>query len=161
MRIYLDTSAFVKRYCEEEGSDVVNEVFESGNEILSSYWTLAEAIAAIDRKVAKRQISEEERDFAISVLFSDVFNRVTFVEISNEFIEAIIEMILAHHISADDALQLFSCIISFSPIFLASDRALIRAAKEEGLKAFDVENSEDNERLRRLLAGNTGNDPNI
>ncbi len=161
MRIYLDTSVFVKRYCEEEGSDVVNDVFESGNEILSSYWTLAEAIAAIDRKVAKRQISEEERDFAISVLFSDVFNRVTFVKISNEFIEAIIEMILAHHISADDALQLFSCIISFSPIFLASDRALIRAAKEEGLKAFDVENSEDNERLRRLLAGNTGNDPNI
>jgi len=161
MRIYLDTSAFVKRYCEEEGSDVVNEVFESGDEILSSYWTLAEAIAAIDRKVAKRQISEEERDFAISVLFSDVFNRVTFVKISNEFIEAIIEMILAHHISADDALQLFSCIISFSQIFLASDRALIRAAKEEGLKAFDVENSEDNERLRRLLAGNTGNDPNI
>ncbi|MCK4398938.1 MAG: type II toxin-antitoxin system VapC family toxin [Methanophagales archaeon] len=161
MRIYLDTSVFVKRYCEEEGSDVVNDVFESGNEILSSYWTLAEAIAAIDRKVAKRQISEEERDFAISVLFSDVFNRVTFVKISNEFIEAIIEMILAHHISTDDALQLFSCIISFSPIFLASDRALIRAAKEEGLKAFDVENSEDNERLRRLLAGNTGNDPNI
>lgn len=26
MRIYLDTSAFVKRYCEEEGSDVVNDV---------------------------------------------------------------------------------------------------------------------------------------
>ena len=161
MMIYLDTSAFVKRYCEEEGSDVVNAVFESGNEILSSYWTLAEAIAAIDRKVAKRQISEEERDFAISVLFSDVFNRVTFVKISNEFIEAIIESILAHHISADDALQLFSCIISFSPIFLASDKALIRAAKEEGLKAFDVENSEDNEGLRSLLAGNTGNDSNI
>lgn len=161
MRIYLDTSAFVKRYCEEEGSDVVNDVFESGNEILSSYWTLAEAIAAIDRKVAKRQISEEERDFAISVLFSDVFNRVTFVKISNEFIEAIIESILAHHISADDALQLFSCIICFSPILLASDRTLIRAAKAEGLKAFDVENSEDNERLRMLLADNTGNDSNI
>lgn len=32
MRIYLDTSAFVKRYCVEEGSDMVEEVFESGNE---------------------------------------------------------------------------------------------------------------------------------
>ena len=70
MRIYLDTSALVKRYCEEVGSDVVNDVFESDNEIVTSYWTLAEAIAAIDKKVAKRQISEEERDFVISVLFS-------------------------------------------------------------------------------------------
>jgi predicted nucleic acid-binding protein len=153
MRIYLDTSAFVKRYCEEEGSDVVNEVFEGGNEIVTSYWTLAEAIAAIDRKVAKRQISEEERDFVISVLFSDVSDRITFVKISNEFIEAIIEKILAHHISADDALHLFSCFVSLSPIFLASDKGLIRAAKEEGLKAFDVENREEKEKLRRLLAG--------
>jgi len=153
MRIYLDTSALVKRYCEEEGSDVVNEVFESDNEIVTSYWTLAEAVAAIDKKVAKRQISEEERDFVISVLFSDVLNRITFVRISNEFIEAIIEMILAHHISADDALQLFSCIISISPIFLAADKGLIRAAKEESLNAFDVENSEEREKLRRLLAG--------
>ncbi len=153
MRIYLDTSAFVKRYCVEEGSDVVEAVFESGNEIITSYWTLAEAVAAIDRKVAKRQLSEEERDFVISVLFSDVLNRITFMKISNEFIEAIIERILAHHISADDALQLISCIVSLSPIFLASDKGLIRAAKEEGLKAFDVENREEREKLRRLLAG--------
>jgi predicted nucleic acid-binding protein len=113
MRIYLDTSAFVKRYCDEEGSDVIEEVFEGDNEIITSYWTLAEAIAAIDKKVAKRQISEEERDFVISVLFSDVLNRITFE---------------------------------------ASDKALIRGAKEEGLSAFDVENREEREKLRRLLA---------
>ena len=95
------------------------------------------------------------------MLFSDVFNRVTFVKIYNEFIEAIIERILAHHISADDALQLFSYIVSLSPMLLASDKALIRAAKEEGLKAFDVENSEDSDRLRRLLAANAGDNSNI
>lgn len=153
MRIYLDKSAFVKRYCEEEGSGIINEIFKSDNEIVTSYWTLAEAIAAIDKKVAKRQISEEERDFVLSVLLSDVLDRnITFVKISNEFIETIIEKILAHHISADDALQIFSCIVSLSPIFLASDKGLIRAAKEEGLKAFNVEDSEDRERLSKYLA---------
>jgi predicted nucleic acid-binding protein len=30
----------------------------------------------------------------------------------------------------------------FSSIFVASDKGLIRAAKEEGLKAFNVEDSE-------------------
>jgi hypothetical protein len=76
-----------------------------------------------------------------------------FVKITNEFIEAIIEIILTHHISADDALQLFSCIVSLSPIFLASDKALVGAAKREGLKAFDAENSEEREGMRRLLVG--------
>jgi predicted nucleic acid-binding protein len=153
MRIYFDTSAFVKRYCEEEGSEMVNEIFESENEIVTSYWTLAEATAAIDKKVTKGQISREERDFVLSLLLSDVLDRhITFVKISNEFIEAMVEMILVHHISADDALQLFSCIVSFSPIFLASDKGLVRAAKREGLKAFNVENSEERERLRRQFA---------
>ncbi len=114
---------------------------------------MAEAIAAIDKKVAKRQISEEERDFVISVLFSDVLIRVTFIKISDEFIEAVLERILAYHLSADDALQLFSCSVALSPIFLAADKSLIRAAKEEGLKAFDVEITDESEILRRLLAG--------
>ena len=86
------------------------------------------------------------------MLFSDVLDRnITFVKISNEFIEAMIEIILTHHISADDALQLFSCIISFSPIFLASDKSLIQAAKREGLNVFNVENREEREELRKLL----------
>ena len=153
MRIYFDTSAFVKRYCEEEGSGMVSEIFESSNEIVTSYWTLAEATAAIDKKVIKGQINEEERDFVLSLLFSDVLDRnITFVKISNEFIEAMSEIILTHHISADDALQLFSCIISFSPIFLASDKSLIQAAKREGLNVFNVENREEREELRKLLA---------
>ena len=115
---------------------------------------ISRTTAAIYKKVTKRQISREERDFVLSFLLSDVLLRnVTFVKISNEFIEAIIEIILTHHISADDALQLFPGIVSFSPIFLASDRGLIRAAKREGFNVFDVENSEERERLRRLLVG--------
>ena len=60
---------------------------------------------------------------------------------------------MTHHISTDDALQLVSCIVSLSPIILAADKSLIRAAKWEGLKAFDVENSGERERLRRFLTG--------
>ncbi len=86
-------------------------------------------------------------------IFTDVLNHITFVKISNDFIEAMIGKILAHHISVGDALQLFSCIVSLSPIFLAADKGLIRAAKEEELKAFDVESREEREKLRRLLAG--------
>ncbi|MDI6655823.1 MAG: type II toxin-antitoxin system VapC family toxin, partial [Candidatus Hydrothermarchaeota archaeon] len=112
MRIYLDTSAFVKRYSSEEGSSTINSLFESEHEIVTSHWTLTEAIAAIDKKVRRRQITETERDLSISVLFSDILEKnITFIKLSDEFLYPIIEKILAHHISADDALQLFSCIV--------------------------------------------------
>ncbi|RMF91434.1 MAG: PIN domain-containing protein [Methanobacteriota archaeon] len=150
MRIYLDTSAFVKRYSDEEGSDIVNKVFES-HEIVTSHWTLAEAVAAIDKKVARRQITVDERDFSLSVLFSDVLGKVTFVKLSDEFLYPVIETVLSHHISADDALQLFSCMVSLSPVFLACDKNLIRAAKQVGLEAIDVEDGEDRRRLEGML----------
>jgi len=73
------------------------------------------------------------------------------VKFSNDFIEALIEKILTHHISTDDALQLVSCIVSRSPIILAAHKSLIRAAKAGELKAFYVENGGEMERLRRLL----------
>ena len=53
-----------------------------------------------------------------------------------------------------DAIEIItSCSVALSPIFLAADKSLIRAAKEEGLKAFDVEITDESEILRRLLAG--------
>ncbi len=117
MRIYLDTSAFVKRYSEETGSDVVNYVFESDHEIVSSHWTLAETAAALDKKVVKRQITPEERDKSLAIFFSDIASRdITFIKLSDEFVYPMIEKILQHHISADDALQLFSCLVSLSPL---------------------------------------------
>jgi len=132
VRIYFDTSAFVKRYCEEEGSGMVSEIFGSSNEIVTSYWTLVEATAAIDKKVIKGQINEEERDFVLSLLFSDVLDRnITFVKISNEFIEAMIEIILTHHISADDALQLFLVSSAFHRYFWHLIRVLSKQLKEK------------------------------
>jgi hypothetical protein len=151
MRIYLDTSALVKRYCEEEGSELINALFESDNELITSSWTLAEAIAAIDRKVVKRQISAEERDFIIAVLLAEVAEHLTLLRFSDEFIDAIIARILAHHLSANDALHLVSCSMSQAPIFLTSDKALARAANEAGLRAFDVEVRDEREAVQRLL----------
>jgi predicted nucleic acid-binding protein len=58
------------RYSKEEGSDIINEIFDK-QEVVTSHWTFAEAVAAIDKKVARKQITEEERDLSLSVLFSD------------------------------------------------------------------------------------------
>ncbi len=152
MRIYLDTSAFVKRYSEEQGSEIINEIFEGNFKLVTSHWTLAEAIGAIDKKVAKKQITDEEKAFILSVLFSDILDKnITFIKLSSDYIDPVIERILTYHISADDALQLFSCIVSLSPVFLASDFPLVEAAKKEGLKAFNLEVGEDVEALKKIV----------
>ncbi|MGK0548032.1 type II toxin-antitoxin system VapC family toxin [Pyrobaculum arsenaticum] len=52
--IYLDTSALVKRYVEEAGSGMVDDLFDAayrGEEVLSaSVFNIGEAASALDKK---------------------------------------------------------------------------------------------------------------
>jgi hypothetical protein len=49
-------------------------------------------------------------------------------------VAASLRLVTERHISADDALQLFSAIVSFSDIFMAADDLLVQAARQEALK---------------------------
>ena len=64
---YLDTSAFVKLYVEEKGSDVVRTLAEDydSNELIISDLTLLEARSAIRRRERQADVSAED---AISIL---------------------------------------------------------------------------------------------
>lgn len=73
MRIYLDTSAYLKGFNEEYRSDVVEDIFdkcEKGRlEIVTSLWTISEAIAALDQAFRKKGvISRPVRNSTISSL---------------------------------------------------------------------------------------------
>ncbi|MFQ6119137.1 MAG: type II toxin-antitoxin system VapC family toxin [Methanosarcinales archaeon] len=152
MIIYLDTSSLVKRYCEEEGSEVINALFESAHGLVTSVWTIVETVAAIDKKVAKRQITEEERDFALETFFSDLSNRrIILIRFYDEFTPLIISLVLKHHISADDALQLLSAITCSPQVFLASDKKLLESADKENLRALNPEKEEDAQELLRIF----------
>jgi predicted nucleic acid-binding protein len=51
--IYLDTSALVKKYHDEEGSEYVHEIFRKAkggeNKLLISLWAISETLNALDR----------------------------------------------------------------------------------------------------------------
>ena len=46
MILYLDTSALVKRYVEEEGTELVDKLWESAEAVTTSVVAFAEALAA-------------------------------------------------------------------------------------------------------------------
>ncbi len=62
-----------------------------------------------------------------------------------------LEFVIQHHLSADDALHLFSAVISSCRIFVAADKLLVEVAKEANLQGFNIEKySEQQSLLRRL-----------
>jgi len=63
LAIYLDSSAIVKRYIEEPGSNVVRELYlkaYSGEVLLSfSVWNVGEVLGAFDRAKVISRVNEE------------------------------------------------------------------------------------------------------
>lgn len=147
-RAYLDSSAFVKEFSEEIGSKVVHKLFiacENGKiELATSQWTIGESIAAIDRKFRRNEITEEQRDAIITTLLGRIThlankNNLIIIALHESVVTASWKYITSDHLSADDAVQLLSCIVAESDAFLASDKYLLDAIKQEGIDCYNIE----------------------
>ena len=95
--IYIDTSAFVKRYHTEEGSEVVNRVFEEGKKgnkkICISYWVISETVNALDKHFSRGDFTKDELMKVMGSLFYDIFTGIkkgylTVTEITPEILTA-------------------------------------------------------------------------
>ncbi|CAG1002880.1 MAG: PIN domain protein [Candidatus Methanoperedens nitroreducens] len=148
MNIYIDSSAYVKEYHDETGSDQVQLIFENAKKgfdvILISLWTISETINAIDKHFMRREFNEEEYNTVLGAIFSDLLdmvesNNLKIVDIDTNLVKMSWEYISSEHLSAADSLHLVTAIRSNADIFYAADKRLIRAAISKNVKAIDVE----------------------
>ena len=160
MRVYVNTSAYVKEFSEEKGTETVRKIFnacEAGKvNIVTSLWTLSESIAAVDRKFRRGEISLDDNEITIATIIERSIllarkGSLFLVMPRAELMVASWRLIVSKHVSADDALQLFSSIVSLCTIFIAADDLLVRIAKEEELESFNIEEEKDCKRLRAKL----------
>lgn len=141
---YLDTSALVKRYVAEPGSDVVDGVFRDSYRgaatVALSYWNLAEAAAVFDRYgrrlgldagAALRNMLRELRTLAR-------LQRARLVGVTPQLLMASMKIVMRHHVYVADALQVASAREAGADELLTGDRALAEVASREGLKVTYV-----------------------
>ncbi|MDP3105448.1 MAG: type II toxin-antitoxin system VapC family toxin [Candidatus Methanoperedens sp.] len=148
MNIYIDSSAYVKEYHDETGSDQVHRIFENSKKgydvILISLWTISETLNAIDKHFMRHELDEDEYNTVLGAIFSDMLDMVEnknlkIVDIDSNLVKMSWEYISSEHLSAADSLHLVTAIRSNADIFYAADKKLIRTASSKNLKAIDVE----------------------
>jgi predicted nucleic acid-binding protein len=115
MNIYIDTSAYVKEYHDESGSELVHSVFVSaknGNTLLvTSLWTVSETINTIDRHFMRHELNKEEYNNVLGAIFTDMFEmldnkNLKIVDIDTNLVKMSWEYISSEHLSAADSLHL-------------------------------------------------------
>ena len=138
MIYFLDTSALLKRYLPEEGSEVVRRLFRRSVEIAAARVTEAEAYAAVARVARDGGIDEEDRERVFDALAEDLLE-VRTVEVRQPVVRLVRGLVTRWPLRGYDAVQL-GCAMRLSLEgrsidFWTCDKNLAAAARGEGMRA--------------------------
>lgn len=140
---FLDTSALVKRYHQEIGTEAIDEIFDSEERILIiSNVSISEFVSALNRKKNEKEITQEDLDIVLSKFYADIMQEFTVIGIADSHIISSIELILKYDLKALDSLQLAIALelSDLDVIFVSADSKLCETAEKERLKAVNPEN---------------------
>lgn len=141
---YLDASALVKRYVDEEGSDWLRANIASVGLplVFTSRMTIVEVISAFARRVRDGSLSLEEFTIARDAFQGDCLNEYQIMPPTMAVIDLTCALLEKHPLRAYDAIHLATALSAQRflaaqdyPLitFLSADQRLNQAAEREGL----------------------------
>ena len=157
-RVYLDSSAIVKRYVREVGSDSIKAVYKkadaSGALLTFSLWNIGEVIGILDSYMKRKWISADDFASALNAFAGETLRLaklmtlevtpLTFDLLSNAW-----KIVLQYHVYEADAIQIVAAKNLDVDIFLSADQKLLEVAAKENVNVINVELEE--EKLLKML----------
>ena len=144
--LYLDTSALVKIYLDERGSERMSELAspDAGHRLAICSITQVEFHAAIRRLHRVGDLDNEAVEQAAESFDSRFRDRFLRRLVDDRTLNLASELTSRHPLRGYDAVQLASCLAlemdtGLSPTFVCADRRLLDAAEAEGLAVLDPE----------------------
>ena len=139
--IYLDSSALVKRYLQEDGTDVIQSLLRETEVFATSKLTYPEILSAF---MKKRRVGEINRKTLEAVIdkFENDWEKIFVIEFHNELLPGVKKLIEKYPLRGADALHLASALwldntLKMGLTFVASDIGLLKAARSEALKILN------------------------
>lgn len=137
---YLDSSALVKRYVRETGSDHVESLFRKNVPMFTAGLTYCELYACFGRLVRLGDATREQMAGLNAALERD-WASLTIIELTATVRALTPKLAVAAALRGGDVVQLCSALraaqLVDSLIFVAADLRLLHAAKAQGLRVLD------------------------
>lgn len=142
MRLYLDTSALVKLYVEEEGSSMVRQWVDDADTVATSIIAFVEARAAFARRRREKRISSAAHARLVRDFEAD-WGRYLVLEAREPLIRRAGKLTEIHPLRAYDAIHLASAKILREKLaepvsFTSWGARLVAAARKEGLEVIPL-----------------------
>lgn len=133
MRIFFDSSAFVKRYVNETGTETILELCDKATEIGLSGIALPEIISAFCRLQREDKITDTQYRQLKSLLLVDIED-VAICDLTPVVLAKVVICLEDNVLHGMDAIHIGSAIILNADIFVSADKRQIDAASRAGLK---------------------------
>jgi uncharacterized protein len=135
---FLDTSAVVKRYVAEEGTDDVLALWDRAEHVVVSRLAYAEAVAAFRRKQRDEPSTATAINRALS-RFQREWETLVVVELSERLRPVMDRLLRVHALRGADAVHLSSALLLDAEVgesltFGCWDKELLAAARREGME---------------------------
>jgi uncharacterized protein len=137
VRVFFDTSAFVKRYVDESGTDRVVEICRQADELILSVICLPEVISTLNRLVREGKLSPKDYRRTRDLILKELED-AEICHLTPEVIARTLKCLESNPLRALDALHLGCALIVEPDLFVSSDQRQIEAAKKAGLNVMEV-----------------------
>lgn len=139
---FFDTSALVKRYAEERGTETVDKLIDDSDTIVFiTSLSVVEMTSAFRRKHNRGGVTEETMISLVSAFFDEALAEFVIVPMDEALFNWSFELILEDDLRTLDSLQLAAA-LSLSADrselqFICADETLVSIARSRGLDATD------------------------
>lgn len=143
MIYFLDTSALVKRYVEEPGSDKIQPCFDSAEVVAVSLLAYPETLSAlVRRRPSLRDCSDDDFNQLVENFRRD-WNHLTVLGMNDETLHHVDKVIETYRLRGADSIHLSAAlwlhnVTKTQVVFVASDIELLSAASAEKLMILNT-----------------------
>lgn len=137
MKVFLDTSAFAKRYVAEQGSNKVLELCQQADNLVVSAICLPELISTLSRLLREKKFTKGDYQRLKGDALADLAD-VDICQITQDILVTVVPLLEKYPLRAMDALHI-ACALAVKPdIFISANHRQLSAARNAGLKVVDV-----------------------
>lgn len=140
--IFFDTSALVKRYYDEPGSEVVDSLVESEDtKVVLTAIAVVETVSAFRRKYNRDDIPEKAVDELLAAFFDEALSDFLIVPTEEALLTHSFDLILERDLRTLDSLQLSAALSVSGEVeemtFVCADQELVSVAEDRGLNTLN------------------------
>lgn len=141
--IYFDTSALIKNFILEVGSELVQDLVRNSSPVATASIAYAEVYSGLTRKRRERSLTVTQHD-TVCCQFEEHWHSYIHVELGTDVLSLAKDLIQRHPLRAFDAIHLASALVLKKGIdhplqFAAADARLLQTARSENLTPLNVE----------------------